>query len=189
MLAKHFSAVAVRTLIHISALWVIPLLQLDKNVSNPYWKCSVIWQLFEMRICMLAPEMFWTLVATTSLSVRLWFCLSLCLKKMILHVSLPPQLWNLHMTVAPLFLFKSGSPWYLHQGTQTCSTCWDFISWLEQHVGCRLRVQFHFHRTVKPDHRQLITLDPSEKVKHMIIVLLYRSNQYSLNRAMNKSTH
>ena len=108
---------------------------------------------------------------------------------MILPVSLPPQLWNLHMTVAPPFLFKSGSPWYLHQGTQTCSTCWDFISWLEQHVGCRLRVQFHFHRTVKPDHRQLITLDPLEKVKHMIIVLLYRSNQYSLNRAMNKSTH
>ena len=100
---------------------------------------------------------------------------------MILPVSLPPQLWNLHMTVAPLFLFKSGSPWYLHQGTQTCSTCWDFISWLEQ--------QFHFHRTVKPGHRQLTSPIPVGKVKHMIIVLLYWSNQYSLNRAMNKSTH
>ena len=166
MLAKHFSAVAVRTLIHISALWVIPLPQLDKNVSNLYWKWCVIWQLFEMRICMLAREMFCTLVATTALSVRLWFCLSPCLH------SFGTFTWLLRL----LFWLKVG----LHG---------IFIRAHKPAGHADLEQQFHFHRTVKPGHRQLTSPIPVGKVKHMIIVLLYWSNQYSLNRAMNKSTH
>jgi hypothetical protein len=62
---------------------------------------------------------------------------------MILPVSLPPQLWNLHKIVAPPFLFKSGSRWYLHQGTQTCITCWDFLSTplIHHMIGAACRVQ------------------------------------------------
>ena len=106
------------------------------------------------------------MILPVSLFKKKWFCVSLCLH------SFGTFTWLLRL----LFCLKVG----LHG---------IFIRAHKPAGHADLEQQFHFHRTVKPGHRQLTSPIPVGKVKHMIIVLLYWSNQYSLNRAMNKSTH
>ena len=106
-----------------------------------------------------------------------WFCMSLCLHSFGTFTWLLRLLFCLKVGLHGIFIWAHKPAGHAGISSQLHSP----ITWLEQ--------QFHFHRTVKPGHRQLTSPIPVGKVKHMIIVLLYWSNQYSLNRAMNKSTH